>query len=572
MADASKYESASRISMERRKSHGARLRASESENSAMTTGLRGTDLLRDPHQNKFTGFTESERGTLKLEGLLPEGIERLEMQLQRVLLQLEQRPSPLEKYIYLSELQDIDETLFYKVLTSDPERLLPLVYTPTVGEACLQFSHIMRRPKGLYVSINRKGSVRKILRNWPVRDVRFMVVTSGERILGLGDLGADGMGIPIGKLALYTACARVPPELSIPVMMDCGTNNDRLLQDPLYTGLRQPRPSLIELDAFVEEFVTAVQQEFPDCCIQFEDWARADAFRLLVRYRDRICCFNDDIQGSGAVVLAGILSALRITGGSLIDQTFLFLGAGSAGVGIAYLLTQAMVAKGISAEQARARIWLFNSHGLVESSRDDLTDFQRPYAHPHASTRDFAAAIESLKPTMIVGVSTVAKAFGQSVIEKMARINRRPIVFALSNPTSRSECTAEEAYQWSDGRAIFASGSPFQPVQYGSGRLVPGQCNNLYIFPAMGLAIYASRAKRATDEMFLAAAQALAELVTPAELESGLIYPPQSAIFETEMYVARRIAEVIFARSLARVKEPQDLSAYLRSLVYQPEY
>ena len=538
----------------------------------MTTRPRGADLLRDPHQNKFTGFTETERAALKLKGLLPEGIESLDTQIERALLQLEQRMSPLEKYLYLSELQDIDETLFYRLLTSDPARLLPFVYTPTVGDACLQFSRVMRRPKGLYVSINRKVEVREILHNWSEREIRFIVVTSGERILGLGDLGADGMGIPIGKLALYTACAGVPPTLSIPVMMDCGTSNDKLIRDPLYTGLRQPRPSVAELDAFVEEFVAAVQEEFPDCCIQFEDWARADAFRLLARYRDRVCCFNDDIQGSGAIVLAGILSALRITGGSLIDQTFLFLGAGSAGVGIADLLTQMLIANGISAEQARARIWLFNRSGLVESSRDDLTDFQQPYAHRHASTKDFVAAIESLKPTMIVGVSTAAKAFSQRVIEAMSRINRRPIIFALSNPTSRSECIAEEAYQWSAGRAVFASGSPFQPVQYGDRRLVPGQCNNLYIFPAMGLAIYATRARRATDEMFLAAAHALAERVTPADLESGLVYPPQSAIFGTEMHVAGRIAEVIFARGLARVKEPPDLSAFLRSLVYQPEY
>jgi malate dehydrogenase (oxaloacetate-decarboxylating)(NADP+) len=380
------------------------------------------------------------------------------------------------------------------------------------------------------------------------------------------------MGIPVGKLALYTACAGVPPQLSIPIVMDCGTNNEKLLRDPFYTGLRQPRPSAIELDAFVEEFVTGVQELFPDCCIQFEDWGRADAFRLLARYRDRVCCFNDDIQGSGAVVLAGILSALRITGASLIDQNFLFLGAGSAGVGIADLLTELMVTEGIPAEQARSRIWLFNSNGLVESNRDDLTDFQRPYAHHHASTRDFVAAIDSLKPTMIIGVSTVAKAFNQRVIEAMARINRRPIIFALSNPTSRSECSAEEAYQWSGGRAVFASGSPFAPVLYGNQRLVPGQCNNLYIFPAMGLAIYATRARRVTDEMFLAAARALAERVTPADLENGLVYPPQSAIFETEMHIARRIAEVIFARGLARAPKPQDLGAFIQSHVYQPEY
>jgi malate dehydrogenase (oxaloacetate-decarboxylating)(NADP+) len=348
--------------------------------------------------------------------------------------------------------------------------------------------------------------------------------------------------------------------------------NARLLQDPLYTGLRQRRPSPIELNAFVEEFVTAVQEEFPDCCIQFEDWGRADAFHLLNRYRDRICCFNDDIRGSGAIVVAGILSALRITGGSLIDQTILFLGAGSAAVGVADLLTKAMAPEGASVDEARKRIWLFNRSGLVQSRRKDLTDHQRPYAHQHAHTGDFAAAIESIKPTMIVGLSTVPKAFDQRVIEAMARINRRPIIFALSNPTSRSECTAEEAYQSSAGRAVFASGSPFPPVQYGNQRLVPGQCNNMYIFPAMGLAILATRAQRVTDEIFLAAARALAELVTPAELESGLVYPPQSAIFETEMYVARRVAEVIFARGLARVKQPQDLKAYIQSQVYEPRY
>ncbi|HVN29961.1 MAG TPA: NAD-dependent malic enzyme [Candidatus Binataceae bacterium] len=538
----------------------------------MTSRIRGSDFLRDAHRNKFTAFSEAERVSLGLEGLIPECVESLDDQLRRVLLQLEQRPSPLDKYMYLSELQDIDEPLFYKTLASAPARMLPLVYTPTVGDACLQFSHIMRRPKGLYVSINRKGHVREVLRNWPVRDVRFIVVTSGERILGLGDLGADGMGIPIGKLALYTACAGVPPELSIPVMMDFGTNHERLLKDPLYTGLRQRRPAAIEIDAFVEEFVDAVQHQFPDCCIQFEDWGRTDAFRLLDRYRDRVCCFNDDIQGSGAIVVAGVVSALRITTGRLGDQTILFLGAGSAGVGVADLLTKAMMAEGISAEQARARIWLFNRNGLVQSQRNDLSDYQRPYAHPHTQINDFVAAIEAIKPTMIVGLSTLAKAFDQRVIEAMARINHRPIIFALSNPTTRSECTAEEAYQWSKGKAVFASGSPFPPLQYGNQRLVPGQCNNMYIFPAMGLAILATHAQRVTDEMFLAAARGLAELVTPAELDNGLVYPPQSAIFETEMHVARRIAEVIFACGLARVKEPSDLSAFIRSQVYRPEY
>jgi len=538
----------------------------------MTTKLRGQALLRDPHLNKSTAFTEVEREALGLVGLVPEVIDSEGIQLQRVLMQLAQAPSNLDKYIYLSALQDTDETLFYRLLTSDPARFLPLVYTPTVGEACLKFSHIIRRPKGLYVSVKRRGRVREILRNWPERDVRFIVVTSGGRILGLGDLGANGMGIPIGKLALYTAGAGVPPRITLPIMMDCGTNNETLLKDPLYTGLRQTRPAVAELDEFVEEFVTAVQEEFPNCCIQWEDWARADAFRLLARYRDRVCCFNDDIQGSGAVALAGILSAMRITGGNLRGQKFLFLGAGSAGIGIAEMLTQAMTLEGISSEDARARSWLFNTNGLVESTRDDLTDYQKPYAHPHAPTKDFVAAIESIKPTAIVGVSTVANAFNQQVIETMARVNQRPIIFSLSNPTSRSECTAEEAYRWSEGRAVFASGSPFAPVQYRDRTIVPGQCNNMYIFPAMGLAVYATQATRVTDEMFIAAARAVAEQVTEAHLDTGLIYPPLSTILKAEVHVARRVAEVIFARGLARVKEPKDLGALIESRVYKPEY
>lgn len=538
----------------------------------MTKNPRGLALLRDPHLNRFGAFTEAEREKLGLLGLVPEAIESEEIQIQRLLLQLERQPSNLDKYIYLSELQDTNETLYYHLLMSDPARYLPLVYTPTVGDACLGFSHIMRHPKGLFVSIKWRGRVREILRNWPVRDVRFIVVTSGQRVLGLGDLGANAMGIPIGKLALYTAAAGVPPQVTLPVMMDCGTDNEAMRRDPLYVGLRQPRPPVAELDDFVEEFVTAVQNEFPNCCIQFEDWGRADAFRLLARYRERVCCFNDDIQGSGAVVLAGILSALRITHGNLSEQTFLFLGAGSAGLGIAEILTQALELEGVSPEQARERIWLFNSHGLLESNRDDLTDYQRPYAHRHAATRDFVAAIQSLKPTAIIGASTIAKAFGAPVIGAMARLNERPIVFALSNPTSHSECTAEEAYAWSEGRAVFASGSPYPTVRYRDQTFVPGQCNNMNIFPAMGLAVYATKARRLTDEMFIVAARALAEQVTPADLEAGLIYPPQSAMLKTEVYVANCIAKVIFERGLARVKEPQELGAFIESQIYRAEY
>ena len=538
----------------------------------MTTTLRGVAILRDPRLNKSTAFTESEREELGLLGLVPEGVDIEETQIQRVLLQLTQKPNDLEKYIHLSQLQDTDETLFFRVLMSDPAHFLPLVYTPTVGEACLQFGHIMRRSKGLYVSIKRKGRVREILRNWPERDVRFIVVTSGQRILGLGDLGANGMGIPIGKLALYTACAGVPPHFALPVMMDCGTNNESLLRDPLYLGLRQTRPQIAELDEFVDEFVAAVQEEFPNCCIQFEDWAGADAVRLLARYRDKVCCFNDDMQGTASVALAGLLGALRITGGKLSGQTFLFLGAGSAGTGIADLLTEAMIPEGLSPQEARSRIWLFDVNGLLESTRADLADFQKPYAHQHPPIKDFVQAIEALKPTAIIGVSTVAKAFNQRVIEAMARINRRPIIFPYSNPTSHSECSAEEAYRWSEGRAVFASGSPYPPVRLNGKTFVPGQGNNVYIFPAIGLAVYATRARRVTDEMFIAAARAVAEQVTPAELEIGLIYPPQSTILKTELYAAQRVAEVIFKRELARVPAPKDIAQFIESQTYKAQY
>jgi len=430
----------------------------------------------------------------------------------------------------------------------------------------------MRRTRGLYIAITHKGQVREILRNWQVPDVRFIVVTNGNRILGLGDLGANGMGIPIGKLALYTACGGVPPEYTLPMLIDCGTDNVKLLNDPLYLGLRRPRPNAAELDAFVEELVEAVQEVFPRCCIQFEDWAGVDAVRLLGRYRDRVCCFNDDIQGTAAVALAGLMGATRITGAPVRDQRVLFLGAGSAGTGIAGLLIQAMVLEGLSLEEARSRISLFDVHGLIESSRTDLHDFQKPYAHPHAPTADFAAAIEDIRPTAIVGVSTVARAFDRRVIEAMAKVNERPIIFPYSNPTSHSECTAEEAYEWSKGHAVFASGSPFQPVRYGEKTFVPGQGNNVYIFPAIGMAVYATQATRVTDEMFIAAARGVAEQVTQAELDVGLIYPPQSALLRTELLVARRVAEVIYARGLTRMPEPADIDALIRAHAYVPEY
>jgi malate dehydrogenase (oxaloacetate-decarboxylating)(NADP+) len=533
---------------------------------------RGVEVLHNPRLNKLTAFSEAEREALGLVGLLPEGLDSEERQLQRVHLQLGQKTTDLERYVFLSSLQDNDETLFYRALMSDPALFMPLVYTPTVGEACQKFGHILRRPKGLYLSVRRKGRIRDILANWPEKDVRFIVVTDGERILGLGDLGANGMGIPIGKLALYTACAGVPPHLTLPVTLDVGTNNETLLRDPLYLGLRHPRVRDAEYTGFVEEFVSAVQHTYPRCCIQFEDFANQHAVPLLARYRDRVCCFNDDIQGTAAVALAGITAALRISKQALREQTFLFLGAGAAGTGIADLLSQTMAAEGLSAEEARQRSWLMDVHGLVESSRTDLAEFQTPFAHRHEPVKDFLAAVEALRPTAIIGVSTVPKAFNRDVIETMARINRRPIIFPYSNPTSHSECTAEEAYRWSQGRAIFASGSPFAPVQFDDKTFVPGQGNNVYIFPAMGMAIYATEARRVTDELFIVAAQAVAEQVTSENLELGLIYPPQSAILKTSLHVAERVADRIFERGLAGIDRPPDLAAYVRSKAYRPEY
>jgi malate dehydrogenase (oxaloacetate-decarboxylating)(NADP+) len=533
---------------------------------------RGIDLLRDPQLNKSTAFTEAEREALGLTGLLPAGVDSEETQVQRVLQQLGQKTTELERYIYLTQLLDANETLFYKVAMSDPVRFLPILYTPTVGEACLRFGHIFRRPRGLYVSLKHRGRIREVLRNWPERDVRVICATSGERILGLGDLGANGMGIPVGKLQLYTACAAVPPQYLLPVHLDFGTNNWELIEDPLYLGLRYPRVETAEGDAFVEEFVRAVELAFPGCCLHFEDWAGVDAVRLLARYRDRVCCFNDDIQGTAAMALAGLLSALRVTGGRLRDHRILFLGAGSAAIGIADLITSAMTLEGLSPEAARARLSLFDVNGLIEPGRTDLLDFQKPYAHPHPPSRDFLGVIDSLRPTALIGVSTKGKAFNRTVIEAMARLNLRPIVFALSNPADRAECTAEEAYRWSEGRALCAAGVPFPPVRYGDRTLVPGQGNNMYIFPAVGLAVVATRARRVTDEMFVVAARAVAGQVTQAELDVGLLYPPQSNILPTEVTVAVRVAEILFARGLAGVEQPADVRRFVEAQLYRPEY
>jgi len=532
----------------------------------------GYRRLRDPRANKGSAFTEAERRAYGIEGLLPPAVSSLDLQVARTHAELANLADDLQKYLLLSDLQARNETLFYAVLMSDPASFMPIVYTPTVGEACQKFDRIFRAARGMYLPITARGRVHELLANWPTPDVRSIVITDGERILGLGDLGVNGMGIPIGKLALYTACGGVPPQSCLPVCLDVGTNNQQLLENPLYLGLRHERVRGADYHAFIDEVVEALQARFPRCCIQWEDFANITAVPILERFRDRVCTFNDDIQGTAAVALAGIYAALRITGGRLVDQRFLFLGAGSAATGIAELISHAMVREGLSLGEARARSALFDIGGLLVRSRDDLAAFQRPFVSEREPIASFVDAVRALRPTGIIGVSTMPKLFTHQVIAAMAEINERPIIFPFSNPTSRSECTPEEAYRWSDGRAIVASGSPFPPVEIAGKTLVPGQGNNVYIFPAIAMAVYATEATRVTDDMFIIAAHAVAEQVTEASLASGLIFPPQSTIFEASMHVAVQIAEHIFERGLARVPRPADLEAHLRQCAYRPTY
>jgi len=539
---------------------------------ATSNVTNGYSVMHDCTTNQGTAFTVEQRKSLGLEGLLPPGVDTLDLQVARVHSQLEMLDNDLQRYLFLMDLQSRNQTLFYAVLMSDPARFMPLVYTPTVGEACQKFDHIFRSSRGVYLPITAKGRLKDLLLNWPQKDIRFIVVTDGERILGLGDLGVGGMGIPIGKLALYTAVAGVPPELTLPITLDVGTNNESLLEDPLYLGLRQHRVRGAEYDAFITEFVDAVQTLYPKSCLQWEDFANFNAVKILETYKDKICTYNDDIQGTAGVALAGIYGCLRISEEKLTDQTFLFMGAGSAATGIAELVAQAMVMEGLTLEQARARNWLFDINGLVQSSRTDLAEFQKPFAHQHAPCASFVDAIKMLKPTGIVGVSTVPKLFNQEVIETMSQVNDRPIIFPYSNPTSRSECTAEEAYKWSNGKAIFASGSPFPPVSFGGKTFVPGQGNNVYIFPAMGMAVLATQSTRVTEQMFIVAAKAVAEQVTQENIDVGLIYPPQSNILDASLHTAAKIAEYIFDNGLARVDRPKDIEAHVRAMAYKPAY
>ena len=532
---------------------------------------RGIELLREPLLNKGTAFTERERDGLGLRGLLPPHVLTQDEQAARVLVHLRRQRDDLEKFVALAALHDRNESLFFRVVCDNIDEMQPLIYTPTVGLACQKFGHIFQRPRGLFIGANDRGRIAELLKNWP-RRAGIIVVSDGERILGLGDLGANGMGIPIGKLSLYTACAGVHPALCLPVILDVGTNNTELLDDPYYIGLRQRRLRGAGYDELVEEFITAAREAFPGVLIQFEDFANQNAFRLLNKYRDRICTFNDDIQGTAAVALAGILSALRITRGKLTDQKLLFLGAGEAAIGIADLVVSAMVAQGLSAADARARLGMVDSRGLVVASRADLSEEKRKYALDHAPVGDFPAAVKALRPTAIIGVAAVGGTFTAEVLGEMARINEHPIVFALSNPTSKSECTAAEAYRHTGGRALFACGSPFDPVTIDADTFVPRQGNNSYIFPGVGLGAIASKARRVTDEMFMAAAHTLAHDVTESDLAQGSLYPALPRIREVSAHIGAAVAQVAYRNGLAAEREPADIAAHVASHMYDPRY
>ncbi|MDH3612182.1 MAG: NAD-dependent malic enzyme [Gammaproteobacteria bacterium] len=533
---------------------------------------RGVKILHDPLRNKGTAYTDAERDYLKLRGLLPPRVHSPAEQELRVLGNIRAKPTDLERYLYLVALQDRNETLFYRVVMHNIEEMMPLIYTPTVGKACQEFQHIFRTPRGFHVSLQDRGQIKEYLQNWPHKETRIIVVTDGERILGLGDLGADGMGIPIGKLALYTACSGIHPTHCMPVMLDVGTNNETLLNDPLYNGLERRRVRGEEYDELVEEFITAVNDAFPGVLIQLEDFGNTNAFRLLEKYRDRVCLFNDDIQGTGAVAVAGIIGALRITGGKLSEQKILFLGAGEAGIGIADTFVAALVENGIPPEQARKQCWFVDTKGLLVADRGDIPEHKRPYAHEHPYIANFLDAVNTLRPTAILGLSGQPGHFTKDAVAAMATINDRPIVFALSNPTSKAECTAAQAYTWSDGRAIFASGSPFDPVKLGNRVFVPGQGNNAYIFPGVGLGVIVSGARTVTAEMFLAAAHSLANQVTEADLERGRVYPPLGQIRKVSALIAREVARIAYARGLTNKEEPADIMADIHEYMYHPVY
>ncbi len=534
--------------------------------------LRGIDVLRDPDINKSTAFTAEERERLGLRGLLPPAISSQEMQITRVLENLRRQSSDIDRYIFLRALQGRNRRLFYRTVIDHIEEIMPIIYTPTVGEACLEFAHIYRHTRALFITPEDKGEIPKLLQNWEKKDIRVIVVTDGERVLGLGDLGGNGAGIPIGKLSLYVACAGIRPEQCLPVMLDVGTENDTLLDDPLYLGLRRRRLRGPEYMELLEEFVAAVQEAYPDALIQFEDFATENARSLLGRYRDEVLCFNDDIQGTAAVALAGVIASTRITDIPFRDLKVMFLGKGSAAAGIADLMVSSLVEEGVAEAEARSRIRFVDRKGLITRDRTDIPDTLADYA-ADCEPMEFFRAVEEHRPQVLIGATGAPRTFTREIVELMTRINPRPVIFALSNPTSRAECTAEEAYAWSNGRAIFASGSPFQPVTWGGRFFRPGQGNNAYIFPGIGLGAVFAGATRVPDTMFLTAARTLADLIGEKDLEAGTLYPPLTRIREISAAIATAVVERALDEDIARLDPvPEHLRPAIEAAMYDPRY
>ncbi len=547
----------------------------ESKNSRLPdlAAMRGVDILHDPRLNKGTAFTPEERENLGLRGLLPPRIMPVDEQLERVYQNYGYKGSDLMKYIYLLGLLDRNETLFYMLLEQHLEEMMPIIYTPTVGLACRKYSRIFRRPRGICISLDDLGAVDKLLSNWPYQDIRIIVVTDGERILGLGDLGVNGMGIPVGKLSLYVAAAGIEPCQTLPVCLDVGTNNEELLADPLYLGLARKRERGERYDQLVDEFIWAVHERWPQCLIQFEDFGSINAFRLLEKYRDRTLVFNDDIQGTGAVAFAGLLGALRITGQPLIEQRIVFLGAGEAGTGIARAIMTGLMEAGLDETAARKRFWFVDSKGLVTKDRyEQLAEHKKLFARDDQPIERLADVVEQVRPTVLLGVSGQPGLFSEEVIKTMARHAERPIIFALSNPTSKAECTAEQAYSWTGGRAIFASGSPFDPVVHNGITFHPGQGNNAYIFPGVGLGALVTRARQVTDSMFHRAALTLAEAVPDELLGRGSVFPSLKELQTVSLEIAVAVAREAYRLGIATAPEPADLNQAIREYTWQPEY
>ena len=531
----------------------------------------GAAVFHCPLTNKGVAFTEKEREELGLSGLLPTAVSTNDQQVERMHEILDRFEKPIDKALVLDSLHATDEDLYFRLLTRYTAEYMPVVYTPTVGEYCQRFSHIFRYPRGLFISYQHAGHVRDVIERAPNKEVDVIVVTDGERILGIGDQGINGMGIPIGKLSLYTACAGIDPAKTLPVVLDVGTNREEYLNDPLYLGLRKPRSRGPEYRALVDEFITEARRRWPNVLIQFEDFGNQNAFKLLADYQEKILCFNDDIQGTASVVVSGLYSAMRIKKEKLTDQMFLFFGAGEAACGIANLIADALVSEGLSREEALKHCALFDSKGLVTKSRmDELAAHKKPFAHDYAKCTDFVEAIKMIKPTGIIGVAAQPRTFTTEVLEEMARLNERPIIFALSNPTSRAECTAEEAYRVTKGKALYASGSPFAPVEYEGKTFVPRQGNNSYVFPALGLGAVFSRSKWMPDGMFLVAAKKLAELVTDADLEQGSLYPSLDDIRPVSVKIGAAVAAYAYDNGLAGNERPADLEKAVEAFMYCP--